>query len=130
MPLNTRVYSDFNVAFNAHPITKDLVKVTGANAVVQAIMDLIQIGHYEKPFHPEVGGNVRKLLFEPVDNITANLLANELKAVIANFEPRATVLGIFVQSDTTGLGYNVTIEFSIVTLANPITISVFLERLR
>jgi phage baseplate assembly protein W len=130
VPLNTRTYSDFNVQFNAHPITKDLVKITGANAVVQAIMDLVQINHYEKPFHPEIGGNVRKLLFEPTDNITANLLAEELKTIIANFEPRATVLGVFVQSDPTGLGYNVTIEFSIVTLTDPITISVFLERLR
>lgn len=126
----TRTYSDFDIAFKAHPVTKDLVKKTGANAVVQAIVDLIQTNHYEKPFHPEIGGNVRRLLFEPIDNITANLLSQEIQRTIKNFEPRATVLGVYVQSSPEQNGYDVTIEFSIITLPNPITITVFLERLR
>ena len=128
--LNTRTYSDFDIAFKAHPITGDLVKKTGAAAVVQSIIDLVQLNHYEKPFHPEIGGNVRKLLFEPLDNVTANLLANEIKLILANFEPRATVLGVYVENNVTDDGFNVIIEFSIVTLSDPITISVFLERLR
>jgi len=128
--LNTRQYSDFDISFQPHPITGDLLKKINAGAVVQSIMDLVQIGHYEKPFHPEIGSNVRKLLFEPMDNITANLLSNEIRAVITNFEPRATLLGVYVQSDDVGDGYNVVIEFSINTLPDPITISVFLERLR
>jgi phage baseplate assembly protein W len=130
MALTTRTYSDFDVSFRAHPITKDLVKKTGANAVVQAIINLVQINNYEKPFHPEIGGNLRKLLFEPVDNITSNLIAQEIRLTIANFEPRATVLGVYVQSNVQETGYDVTIEFSILTLPTPITISVFLERLR
>lgn len=104
--------------------------VTGYNSVVQAVMNLVQLNHYEKPFHPEIGGNVIKLLFEPADNITAGLIANEIKVVLANFEPRADVLGVYVESTPDYEGYNVTIEFSILTLSDPISISFFLERLR
>lgn len=130
MANQTRTYSDFDVSFSKNPITGDLNKVTGFNAVVQAVTNLVQLNHYEKPFHPEIGGNVRKLLFEPADNITATLLANEIETVIGNFEPRATVLGVYVETTNNGNGYNVTVEFSIQTLSDPITITFFLERIR
>ncbi len=125
----TRQYSDFNISFIPHPVTGDIVKVTGANAVVQSILNLINTNHYERPFHPEVGGNIRRLLFELSDSVTANLLAEEIKDVIANFEPRATVIGVFVAADGNN-GYNVTVECSINGITNPISITTFLERLR
>ena len=130
MPLATVTYSDIDDSFEPNPITGDLLKVTGPNSVVQSIINLVQINHYEKPFHPEIGGNIRKLLFEPLDNITSNLLANEIKLVIGNFEPRATVLGVYVQSNEDEDGYNILIEFSMVTVATPIQVSVFLGRTR
>jgi phage baseplate assembly protein W len=130
MGLQTRTYSDFSVSFTPNPITGDLNMVTGFNSVVQAVTNLVQLNHYEKPFHPEIGGNVRKLLFEPADNITAGLLANEIKIVIGNFEPRATVLGVYAQTTADGNGYDITVEFSVITVSDPITITFFLERLR
>jgi phage baseplate assembly protein W len=130
MPLQTRTYSDFDISFSANPITGDLNSVLGFNSVVQSVMNLVQLNHYDKPFHPEIGGNVRKLLFELTDNITAGLIANEIKIVLANFEPRATVLGVYVETTNDGNGYNVTIEFSVLTVSDPITISFFLERIR
>jgi phage baseplate assembly protein W len=130
MALTITQYSDFDIAFKAHPITKDLVKKTGANAVVQSVLNLIQTAHYEKPFHPEIGSNVRKMLFEPIDSITANHLGEEIKTVIANFEPRARVNDVYVEANETEDGYNVTIEFFIVNLTNLISVNVFLERIR
>jgi phage baseplate assembly protein W len=128
--VNTKNYSDFDVKFIPHPVTRDLVKKTGTNAVVQSVMDLVQLSHYEKPFHPEIGSNIRKLLFEPLDNITANLLSQEIRIVLGNFEPRVSVIDVFVQSNINDDGYEVTIEFSVISLPNPVSITVFLERLR
>lgn len=130
MSLQTRTYSDFDISFTPNPITGDLNSVTGYNSVVQSVMNLVQLNHYEKPFHPEIGGNVLKLLFEPADNITAGLIANEIKITLANFEPRADVIGVYVETTNNGNGYNVTIEFAILNLSDPITITFFLERVR
>lgn len=130
MPLNTITYSDFNIEFIPSPVTGDLVKVTGQSSVVQSVMDLVQLNHYEKPFHFEIGGNVLKLLFEPNDNITAGLLAKEITDVITNFEPRATVLGVYVTSNVEDDGYNIDVLFSIQTFTQAITLSTFLARLR
>jgi phage baseplate assembly protein W len=130
MTLQTRQYSDFDISFSPNPVTGDLNSVTGFNSVVQAVMNLVQLNHYEKPFHPEIGGNVRKLLFEPSDSITAGLLTTEITNVITNFEPRVTLLGVYVETTQDGEAYNVTVEFSVLTVPDPITINFFLERLR
>jgi phage baseplate assembly protein W len=123
-------FSDFALSFQSHPVTGDIVMVTGVQAVVQAVVNLVQINHFEVPFHPEIGGNVRKLLFENIDPITANLLSEEVKNVITNFEPRAQIINVLVEANLDNNGYNVTLQFYVVNNVSPITVSVFLERLR
>ena len=130
MPLATVQYSDIDINFIPNPITGDIVKKTGHNSVVQSIMNLVQLNAYDKPFHAEVSSGVRSLLFELPDPVTAQQISQEIKNVIANFEPRATVIGVYVGMDMVSDGYNVTIEFSITGLTDIITVDVFLERIR
>ena len=130
MPLATVQYSDIDINFIPNPITGDIVKKTGHNSVVQSIMNLVQLNAYDKPFHAEVSSGVRSLLFELPDPVTAQQISQEIKNVIANFEPRATVIGVYVGMDLVSDGYNVTIEFSITGLTDIITVDVFLERIR
>ena len=127
--LQSRKFSDIDISFNINPVSGDILQKTGVNSVVQSIMNLVQTNHYARKFHPEIGGNVRKLLFELADSTTASLLASEITDVISNFEPRATNVRVFVNADGVN-GFNVTIETSIQNLANPITVSFFLARLR
>ena len=123
------VNSDFADSLSPHPVTGDLLMVTGVNAVVQSVMNLVQLNHYESPFHPEIGGNVRRLLFELADPTTANLLAQEITDVIENFEPRASQVNVNVQANG-NQGFDVTIIFTVINNPNPVQIQFFLERLR
>ena len=130
-PTPSVLYSDVNITMNEHPVTHDLLVVTGAASVVQSIMNLIQTNHYERPFHPEIGGNVNKLLFELADPSTANLLAQEITDVIENFEPRAQTVTVNVQATSTPMvGFMVTIVFYVVSNPSPINVQFFLQRLR
>jgi phage baseplate assembly protein W len=126
----SRVYSDININFDINPVTNDLLKVVGTNSVVQSLISLVQLNHYEKPFHPEIGSNIRKLLFEPLDPVTSNSLQAEIENLIANFEPRVTVIGVYIQTNYDLDGYNVTIEFNVLNVNNTLTITTFLQRLR
>ena len=130
MPLSTVTYSDIDINFIPNPISGDVVKKTGYNSVVQSVMNLVQLNAYDKPFHAEISSGVRALLFELPDSVTAQQISQEIKNVIANFEPRATVIGVYVDADTIDDGYNVTIEFSITGLTDVITVGTFLERVR
>jgi len=130
MTENIRNYKDIDLDFIAHPITGDINKKTGINAIVQSLKTLLFLNHYEKPFHPEIGSNIRKMLFENIDPVTANILAKEIKITVDNFEPRVSTQNVFVTENYDENGFDVTIEFIIKNTAEPIAVSFFLERLR
>jgi phage baseplate assembly protein W len=123
-------YSDLDLNFTVHPVKKDINKHTDALAVINAVKNLILTNHYERPFQPELGSNVRKLLFENLDVITAAALEKEITQTLNNFEPRVTVLGIIVSPDFDNNSFNVTLQFNIINRTEPVTISFLVERIR
>jgi phage baseplate assembly protein W len=127
---NTREFSDLDLNFTIHPVRKDINRTTGDMAVINSIKNLVLTNHYERPFQPEVGSNVRRLLFENLDNLTANSIEKEIEQVIKNFEPRARITKVNAIADFENNGFKVSMEFYIVNRTTPITINFFLERIR
>jgi phage baseplate assembly protein W len=125
-----REYRDLDLNFTIHPVKKDLNKLTAERAVVNSIKNLVSTNHYEKPFNPSFGSNLRRLLFESVDRFTAALIEREIIEVITNYEPRATVDNVIVSPTVDENGFNVQLEFFVVNQTNPLTINFFLERIR
>jgi phage baseplate assembly protein W len=125
-----RDFKDLDLNFNIHPIRKDISKSIGPMAVVNSIKNLILTNHYERPFQPDVGSNVRRLLFENLDNITATTIKDEIERTIVNYEPRAVVKAINVTADYDKNGFKVYLEFFIVNQTTPIIINFLLERIR
>ena len=60
----------------------DVRKVTDAQAVKRSIRNLVQLNTYEKPFHPEISGGVREMLFEPMSPLIAVVIARKIEDVI------------------------------------------------
>jgi phage baseplate assembly protein W len=123
-------YSDLDLNFVIHPVKKDINILTSEMAVINSIKNLILTNHYERPFQPQIGSNVRRMLFENMDNITATTIENEIKQTIANFEPRASVSKIYVIADYENNGFKVVLNFFVINRTTPITINFFLERIR
>jgi len=127
---NTREFRDLDLNFRIHPIKKDINKHTAELAVINSIKNLVMTKHYEVPFQPEIGSNIQKLLFEPLDSVTGSLVEMEIKQTIQNFEPRAIISFIQIFPDYDKNGFSVGMEFFIVNRTDPITIQFFLERVR
>ena len=123
-------YSDLDLNFTIHPVKKDINRYTNESAVVNSIKNLILTNHYERPFQPDIGSNVRRLLFENMDSITATTLEKEIEQTIRNYEPRANISKIAVSPDYDNNGFNVYMEFYVINRTTPITINFFLERIR
>ena len=124
-------YKDLNLNFVRHPITKDITPITDAAAVKRSVRNLVQYGHYEKPFHPEVGSGVRDILFENMTPITANALQRKIQDTIKNFEPRALLASVEVIPNFDNNRYEVIVEFYLQNAPNELVdISFALERLR
>lgn len=125
-----RTYKDLDLLFNVHPIKKDINKHTAEMAVINSIKNLVLTNHYERPFQPELGCNVSKLLFENLDFVTAASLEREIQQTINNFEPRASVYRVRAIPDYDNNGFTVDMEFLIINRTEPITITFFLDRVR
>jgi len=123
-------FSDLDLNFTIHPVKKDINRYTNETAVVNSIKNLILTNHYERPFQPDIGSNVRRLLFENMDTITATTLQQEIIQTIQNYEPRATISTIAVSPDYDNNGFKVYMEFYVANRTSPITINFFLERIR
>lgn len=126
----SREWQDLDLNFAIHPVRKDINKHKGELAVINSIKNLISTNHYEIPFQPEVGCNVRKLLFEPLDMVTSTLIEREIVETINNFEPRASVSKVVVKPDFDNNGFNVELLFQIINRTDPVAIKFFLERVR
>ena len=130
-PRSARIYKDLNLNFGRHPVTKQVQTLTDAAAVKRSVRNLVQIGQYEKPFHPEIASNVRNVLFENMTPFTANMLQRHITDVITNFEPRYLLTSVEVIPRFDENQYEVTVEFYIQNApAELIDLSFTLERLR
>ena len=125
-----RQFKDLDLNFTIHPLKKDINKHLDAMAVINAIKNLVLTSHYEKPFNPDYGSNVRKLLFENLDIITASAIEREIRQTIESFEPRVRIIGVAVIPDIENNGFSVRMEFSIINQTNPVSMSFLLERIR
>ena len=128
---NAQVFKDLNLNFVAHPLTGDIQKLTNIEAVKRSVRNLINTNFYEKPFHPEIGSNIRAILFEPVSPAIEDLLSRYVKDVIENFEPRVELISISSRANIDENAYAVTIEFFVVNSPSSAqSVQLFLERLR
>ena len=126
----TRIYKDLDLDFGRNTVTNDVNKLTDVESVKRSIRNLINTNHFERPFHPEIGGNVRALLFENMTPLTALNLQRKIEEVLNNFEPRAKITQIIADPDIDRNGYRLEIRFYVIGIQNPITVETFLERLR
>lgn len=129
-------YSDLDLDFIAHPTTKDVVKKTGVEALKRSVRNLVLTNYYDRPFRSFIGSNVQKILFDNITPLTVGFLKDAIAEVITNFEPRVRLyedengVSVIVQGDPDNNGFNVTINFIIINRELPVTINLFLERIR
>ena len=128
---NAKQYSDLDLFFTKKTVGSDVNKVTDIQAVKRSLRNLINLNAFEKPFHPEISGGVRELLFENISPMVSAVLARKIEDVINNFEPRCRLVSVRAVPDYDRNIYNVTIEFYVVNAPTELVdLSVMLERLR
>ena len=127
---HTRGWSDLDLDFTAHPVTKDIVRKTNVEAVKRAVRNLIRTNMYEKPFHPEIDGGVTRHLFSLSTPETKHDIKLAVENCLNNFEPRVVVNDVRVTGDLDANGFNVSIFFTVINSPQPIEVALFLERIR
>jgi phage baseplate assembly protein W len=88
------------------------------------------LNHYEKPFHPEIGSNLRGMLFENITPQISHYIGKQIEFLIKNYEPRCKLVEVDNRPNLDRNGYSVSISFYVVNVPNPVQVETFLERLR
>lgn len=125
-----RTFKDLDLNFTAHPVTGDVAKKFDEEAIKRSVRNLILTRNYEKPFHSEIGSQIKSLMFEPYTPFINNILKQTIVDTITNFEPRVNLIDVFVDGDGDNNAIFVRIEFKIRNTERPITLDIILERTR
>tara|TARA_A100001201_G_scaffold138486_1_gene129436 strand:+ start:3509 stop:3904 length:396 start_codon:yes stop_codon:yes gene_type:complete len=123
-------FSDLNLTFNPHPVTGKLSVLENNEAVKRSVRNIVLTNHYERPYQPKFGGNIRSQLFESLDGFTSAEIRDDIATALANFEPRAEIYDIVVLPMSDENGFNVSITFRVINQTDPVTVNLFLERVR
>ena len=127
---SARIYKDLDLDFQINSATKDIQKLTDVESVKRSVRNLIKLNHYEKPFRPEIGSNLRAMLFENITPQINHAISKQIDLLIKNYEPRCRLVQLNVQPDVDRNGYRASISFFVVNHPERVEVETFLERLR
>jgi phage baseplate assembly protein W len=89
--LKEPIFKDIPLSFTAHPVTGNVKALVNRDAVKQSVKNIVLTNFYERPYSPNLGGNILSQLFENMDPITEYNIAKNIRQALDNYEPRAII---------------------------------------
>ena len=116
MPLErvSQGFRDISMTFQRHPLNDDLIALKDAQAIARSVRNIVFTVPGDKFFNEDFGSRVSEVLFENIDNISANLIKQEIKQSITAYEPRVILLSVEVNPEFDNNEFNVKITYKIV----------------
>ncbi len=116
MPLQrvSQSFKDISMSFGKNPMTNDLIALKNANAISRSVRNIVMTYPGEKPFEPQYGSKVSRVLFENLDMISAGIIVDEIKTSIENFEPRVELISVEADPNFDENSYDVIIVYDII----------------
>ena len=112
-PRISRAFKDISFSFDPHPITKDLPVIINERAITRSVRNLVETILTERPFNPDLGSNIRKMLFENVTIPTSIEIKDQIENSILAFEPRVSNLIVDVRPFPDDNTFEVDIKYDI-----------------
>lgn len=87
-------------------------------AIKNALINLFNTTPGEKLLTPEFGIDLKRFLFDPLTDMTANLIGQTIYKGITRWEPRVKILNIKVIKDIDNRQFEITLSIAIPKLSN------------
>ena len=116
MPLEriSQGFKDISISFESNPLTDDLIALKNEDAIARSIKNIVFTLPGEKFFNPSFGSRISGSLFENIDDITGDVINDEIKNSINNWEPRVDLIEVITTPDPDNNSYNVSVEYEII----------------
>ena len=121
MPLQriSQGFKDISMTFQRNPLTSDLIALKNTNAITRSVRNIIFTYPGEKPFDPEFGSQVSRMLFESIGPLNAIKIKREIRYSIDRYEPRVLLTKVEVIPDYDGNAFDVQIVYNIIGIDVP-----------
>ena len=124
------ISSDFHKDLSLVPGKGDIARKSNEEAVKESIKNLVLTGRGERPFQPDLGCDVRELLFENATPQTLELMKTTIENVIKTYEPRCNLIGVDVTGAVDSNTITITIVFTLINTLEPVSFNIILDRIR
>jgi len=121
MPLErvSQGFKDISATFQTNPLNDDLIAIKNETAIARSIRNIVFTLSGEKFFDEDFGSNVSRVLFDNIDNVSANIIQEQIRDSILNFEPRVRLRNVITQPNFDQNAFNVTIVYDIIGIDVP-----------
>tara|TARA_B100000003_G_scaffold195446_1_gene197539 strand:- start:114 stop:515 length:402 start_codon:yes stop_codon:yes gene_type:complete len=121
MPLErvSQAFKDISATFQTNPLNGDLIAIKNETAIARSIRNIVFTLPGEKFFDEDFGSDISRSLFENIDDISANLIQDQIRQSIRNFEPRVRLRNVFADPNFDDNAFNVTIVYDIIGIDVP-----------
>ena len=118
-PRKSKAFKDISLSFSPHPVTKDLPVLINERAIVRSVRNLVETIPTERFFNLVIGTDIRGSLFENFSRTTVNVIEDQIRDTVRNFEPRVDNVGIEVTSRPDDNTFEIKVLFDIKGLDVP-----------
>ena len=124
------LYSDLPLVMRVHPELHDIRPLKDIAAVKQSVKTLVLSGIYDRPFRPDLGCSLTDYLFEPAGATTSIPMANEIKRILKEKEPRIANINVRLIDNLDQNAYDCTISFTVIQTNTQEDVNLYLERIK
>lgn len=126
----TTFYFDFSKKGQDLLGNQDVPIMINDQAIKESIINLLSTEIGSRPMNPTYGVNLDKYLFEPIDEITSDLLSFEISNALDAFESRINNVKVNVTPTEDELSYTIDISFGITYTNGTEVLSIDFKKIR
>ena len=122
MPLErvSQGFKDISMTFQSNPLNDDLIAIKNENAIARSLRNIVFTLPGEKFFNESFGSRITESLFDNIDDITAGIIADEIRESIDLYEPRVNLDDVQAYPDYENNGFDVIITYNVIGTEIPL----------
>ena len=121
MPLErvSQAFKDISATFQTNPLNGDLIAIKNETAIARSIRNIVFTLPGEKFFDEDFGSDISQALFENIDDISANIIQDQIRDSITNYEPRVRLIDVITKPNFDNNQFDVSIVYEIIGIDVP-----------
>jgi len=127
MANNGIIYRDLDIELTKSN-SNDFSEEFNSEAIKQSLYNILNTYKGERVMRPDFGANLRIFLFEPLDEFTADAIAETIITALGNEEPRIILETVEVIVNYNDQQYDINIRYSLRNTGIVDTLSLVLQK--